>query len=1252
VTPLRWIGAGVLALLLVLLGFVTWMLDTESGAQQVARAAVRFLDGKLAIQSVQGKLVTPLLVTGVRWKDPEHGVDVLVESASVDLAFSELFSWRAHVKDAKVAGVTVKLSEPTKPPEEEKKPFTLKPPIDIVVDRFTLQRATVSKNDAKLFEATRALLIASWTGKGVGVKALDVESPQGRVDINGTVAQNNTYNGQASGTFRWKQGDYDYAGALKLNSDKGEVKLDAHLTSPLDARVTASVQQTKMAPWKVAVHVPTFDPRKKLLPDSSLQSLMVALDGHGDNTHANVKGEVTINGAKVFVDPIKLALGDQVVKIEALSLRDAEHRGVMDIDGNVRLDKKPFWADVAIRWRDVLIPKQVAGQQLVSHGEIKAQGNADEFNTRGALALGPPGKLADITLAARGTPAAIELEKLSVVQKQGDLSASGHIGLKPHVTWQIGVEAHKFDPGALLADWPGSLGFKLDSDGELVEAGPNATFKLENLAGTLRQRQIAGDADLKLTPNKAVAGTLNVKSGRSTVHVTGAGGQTLDVAADFDVASMEDWLPKSKGQINGHITAKGEWPKIAVKGNVKGQGLALNDMSARNVNIDADVQEPLHPRGSLNLTVRDVAASGFAFASIDLQAEGNEADHSAHLKATGKPISTEVRVKGSRVEKGWSGTVQSLTLDVPNLEQLALRQPVQVKVIGNSFDLSESCLANSQLSACAAASQSEAGELQARYVLEHLPLALVTALTTPDLGYIVKGTIEGKGDVRRTAEGALFGNASVTSSSGSVAEEGQEADPLLSYTNFQFTANLNGETARATTQMAFNNGGVIEGEVSVGNVTSAAPTLDGHGKLSIGDLSPIGLFVTQLANIKGSANGEATIAGTVPQPNISGSAHLKDFSAELPVLGLQLKDGLIDATASGAGAVKITGHITSGDGQVQIDGGGESLDALVFKATGKNVLAANIPAAHVVVTPDLDFTRKADRMDLTGKVTVENANIDLTKLPKGNNVTQASPDIVVVDDPAPDVQAAAKSTPLYTSVVVVLGEGLQASQFEKIKLVGFGLDAKLGGQLTVSESPGSDPLGAGEIRVTGTYKAYGQDLTIETGRLLYANTPLGDPQVDLVAVRVVEEVTAKLTVKGSAHNPLLEVSSDPPMAQTAALSYLVTGKPLEGVGSGESDLVQSAARSLGGAAGNLLAKSLGKRLGVSDIGVTDNQDIGGSAFTVGQYLSPRLYISYGVGLFEPGQVVTLRYRLSRAVNVEASQSPKQQRAGVNYKVEK
>ncbi len=73
---------------------------------------------------------------------------------------------------------------------------------------------------------------------------------------------------------------------------------------------------------------------------------------------------------------------------------------------------------------------------------------------------------------------------------------------------------------------------------------------------------------------------------------------------------------------------------------------------------------------------------------------------------------------------------------------------------------------------------------------------------------------------------------------------------------------------------------------------------------------------------------------------------------------------------------------------------------------------------------------------------------------------------------------------------------------------------------------------------------------------------------------------------------------------------------------------------------------------VDEVGVEQNTDLGGSAFTVGKYLSPRLYLSYGVGLFEPGQVVTLRYRISDRWSLEGSQGPQNQRVGLDFRIEK
>jgi translocation and assembly module TamB len=227
-------------------------------------------------------------------------------------------------------------------------------------------------------------------------------------------------------------------------------------------------------------------------------------------------------------------------------------------------------------------------------------------------------------------------------------------------------------------------------------------------------------------------------------------------------------------------------------------------------------------------------------------------------------------------------------------------------------------------------------------------------------------------------------------------------------------------------------------------------------------------------------------------------------------------------------------------------------------------------------------------------------------------------------------------------------------QGTEVHLIGFGLNSNLGGQLTVQQYPGQPPIGRGQIQLDGTLKAYGQDLTIEQGRLLFAGTPVENPGLDISATRAFPDQNIKvgLQVRGTALRPVLTVFSNPAMEQSDALSYLVAGKPLSQLKGGDGNAVSSAASALGTAGGDLLAKSVGARMGLDDVGVADNSSVGGAALSVGKYLSPRLYIGYGVGLFTPGQVVTLRYKLTRLFDFEMQNGTLSSRAGINYKIEK
>ncbi len=65
---------------------------------------------------------------------------------------------------------------------------------------------------------------------------------------------------------------------------------------------------------------------------------------------------------------------------------------------------------------------------------------------------------------------------------------------------------------------------------------------------------------------------------------------------------------------------------------------------------------------------------------------------------------------------------------------------------------------------------------------------------------------------------------------------------------------------------------------------------------------------------------------------------------------------------------------------------------------------------------------------------------------------------------------------------------------------------------------------------------------------------------------------------------------------------------------------------------------VGARVGIDELGFEGDDETGNASLVIGKYLSPQLFVSYGVGLLEAVNVLRVRYRLSRALYVEVATS--------------
>jgi translocation and assembly module TamB len=208
---------------------------------------------------------------------------------------------------------------------------------------------------------------------------------------------------------------------------------------------------------------------------------------------------------------------------------------------------------------------------------------------------------------------------------------------------------------------------------------------------------------------------------------------------------------------------------------------------------------------------------------------------------------------------------------------------------------------------------------------------------------------------------------------------------------------------------------------------------------------------------------------------------------------------------------------------------------------------------------------------------------------------------------------------------------LRISFGDRVSFDGMGLRGNLTGNLLVTDEPGRPVTGSGRLGVVdGTYKAYGQDLTIERGYALFADSPVDNPGLDVRAVREVEDVTVGIRVTGTLKKPQLGLFSTPAMSDNEVLTYLLTGRA-PGESSGQSVGLSAALQAAG--AGNL-ASEIGRQFGLEELRVETDGALDEASVVAGTYLSPRLYVQYVNELATRETKLRLRYDLTKSLQIQ------------------
>lgn len=355
------------------------------------------------------------------------------------------------------------------------------------------------------------------------------------------------------------------------------------------------------------------------------------------------------------------------------------------------------------------------------------------------------------------------------------------------------------------------------------------------------------------------------------------------------------------------------------------------------------------------------------------------------------------------------------------------------------------------------------------------------------------------------------------------------------------------------------------------------PRVDGKLDLNWQRLASLHKLLPQIGPISGELAGAWQFHGPWLNPQVEGRLDINQLSWSDARTGLRLRQGELHLHSGTESAIALEGNFLLGTGRAEING---QLDVAQrqwqLQLNGETLELLNGPQGKLYASPQLAISGSPEQLELAGEILIPQAKL---RPVAGNNPVRVSNDVVLAGEAVP---APTPGPAIFGQLRVAFGDAVQVNADNA--------RARLSGALDLHWQGAVLPQAEGQIKLEqGGIRAYGQNLDLQRGLILFENGPVDDPRLEIRAARRIfgdpSVDLAGVQVEGTAQNPRVRLFTEPSTNEERALSYLVTGSNFDH--------------------GN-----------------------GQGALSVGIYILPRLFVSYGFGLFENGNVLSTRYELS------------------------
>ena len=1251
---LFWLS-GLLLLALLAAGFV---ISTETGLQSLIALAERVAPGQLTVDSVNGRLLGPLQIKGLRYE--QGPLQLALGNANLDWQPSALFSGKVHITSLHFSDLDVQL--PPGDSASSPEPLILPDihlPLAVSISDLQSRAIRIHLPDAKPIQFDAINFKAGVETNGLQIETLEIRAPQGEIRLSGRLNPIGNYPLQIRLDWRLLTPNYgEFAGRGDISGEvRDRLQLTHNITGAATLDLRGEVRQplTPKPAWSAQAQLKVAD-LQPFAPELAGKPLSIQLEAHGVLTQFQGHGEIAATLPELGPTTVRFNAegNDQQVKFNELRLTVANRPMTLTARGELQLADLRF--DAAAQWQKLVWPLNGPPQVESAQGELAVKGAAQDYQFQiAADAQGPDIPKGRWTLKGHGSDQAVRDVKLSSQILEGVIEGAANVAWLPNVRWRAELNGTGLNPGAKWKELPGKLNLRVKSDGVLEGSQLTAHALIEELAGTLSGQSLRGNADVAIQGQNMTIKTLRLNAGDTQLDANGSLTQRWDLRWKLDAPQLQKLIPNLSGTIVSSGVLSGSRDRPALAANFTVRNLRQGDTQIQQLRGEANVDVGGGSRSQLKINGEGLILGGQNWKSFTLNGSGDPAAHDLKAELVGDPGRFLLALAGKLQLPSllWQGRITELSARDTAAGAWSLEKPATVAVSARRANLDTACLNSAPTRVCVQGQWDAASGFNGRVLLSNFTPDRFKHLLPP--GMTIATSVNGDASVSGKPGGALQGKLNLTIAPGRLQMEANGHPVRFTLNGGSVQSDLNGKMLKAQAKLDLAQTGQLQTTLQAQDPLGAAK-INGKLNATITDLGVISLFAPQLQKVSGRLKADINATGSIQKLALRGEIRLENAGASIPEAGIKLQDLQLTAASNGQEPLQLSGSVRSGSGQLQLTGEIDPLKPqLNLSIKGQNFQMVDTTDVRIQISPDLKLDLAQQQIRIEGQVTIPKAFLR----PGGDRpgVIKASDDVVIVNDRNSDAASSPrpKGLALYAKVKVILGDDVQ------VETAAF--KGQLKGSLLVEETPQLAPRGSGSIEVAaGNYRIYGEEIEIQRGQLLFSSSPLDNPGLDLRVARQSQSPTANgsisagAQIRGTLKKPQMTLFSEPKMPDADILAYLVLGRSPQGGGS-ESALLFKAANAMG-LGGGALTQGLGDAFGLDSLQLGSSGDAAkesdkdNTSLMLGKYLTPELYVGYGVGLLNAVNTFNVKYRISKKLMFESNSSSVGMGADLIYTIER